>query len=323
MQPTIFCTAPIPGMIYLNGRFAGEASADRPLFAPISPYGAVYVEYRPLSSGHGALARKCVFSGGSLLPDSIADADGLSAIDWPGQILELEFTPPQQVQESFLLEGIACTLSRGEDTRLQIGGLNVPLPDAAQRPRLERIHGSPMLLGDIQDGGQYLLTLSQDFSAQTGTLTADQINFDGRDMLHTITSSGDIVGHSRLEQWLVDASGLQRVSSEPIWSNGAPQWPQTAEDTMRAAVEAALAEQFSESDAYFTHALAISAPLSAIADVCDLCIPMKYGMPASRPCVGLMQVENAHFATVRPLYYRAALTGGMQGPWQIDWISME
>ena len=67
MQPTIIFTAPVPGMIYLNGHFAGEASGDHPLFAPVSPFGAVYIEYRPLARGYPATATKCVFSGGRKL----------------------------------------------------------------------------------------------------------------------------------------------------------------------------------------------------------------------------------------------------------------
>ena len=50
MQPTIICTAPTEGMICLNGRFAGEVSKERPLFAPVSPFGALYIEYRPLTA---------------------------------------------------------------------------------------------------------------------------------------------------------------------------------------------------------------------------------------------------------------------------------
>ena len=76
MQPTIVCTAPVAGMIYINGRFAGEASRERPLFAPVSPCGATYLEYRPLT-GSGALARRCVFSGGAPMPESLAGAEGL------------------------------------------------------------------------------------------------------------------------------------------------------------------------------------------------------------------------------------------------------
>ena len=50
---------------------------------------------------------------------------------------------------------------------------------------------------------------------------------------------------------------------------------------------------------------------------------MKYGVPDARPCVGLLKAENAHLATVRPLYYRAEPVGGRQGPWQITDISLE
>ena len=35
MQPTIIIHVPGAGMIYLNGRFAGEATPQRPLFAPV------------------------------------------------------------------------------------------------------------------------------------------------------------------------------------------------------------------------------------------------------------------------------------------------
>ena len=35
MQPTLAIVAPAPGMIALNGRFAGEASPDEPLLAAV------------------------------------------------------------------------------------------------------------------------------------------------------------------------------------------------------------------------------------------------------------------------------------------------
>ena len=42
-----------------------------------------------------------------------------------------------------------------------------------------------------------------------------------------------------------------------------------------------------------------------------------------RPCVGLLKAENAHLATVRPLFYRAEPVAGSQGPWQIGAVSLE
>lgn len=92
---------------------------------------------------------------------------------------------------------------------------------------------------------------------------------------------------------------------------------------MIAAVEAALAGLPAEAEGYLSPALAVEQPLSAIKETCDLCVAMKYGVPDARPCVGLLRAENAHLATVRPLYYRAEPAGGRQGPWQITAVSLE
>ena len=287
MQPTIICTAPVPGMIYLNGRFAGEASRERPLFAPVAPGGAAYLEYRPLTGG-GALARRCVFSDGAPLAESLENADGLSCVAWPGGVLEVEFAPVSSSVERFAVEGVPCAIDRGERTALTFGGLTQIVPDGAQPPRLLREKDAAALLGEAAGGGQYLVALSPGLDAPLGILSADRIDPAGGGMFSAITALGDSVGHGRLEQWLLDGSGLHLASVESVWSAGAPAWPQTAEATMIAAVEAALA-----------------------------------GLPGERPCVGLLKAENAHLAAVRPLYYRAEPAAGLQGPWQITWLSLE
>jgi len=323
MQPTIVITAPVPGMIYLNGRFAGEAGPDRALMSPVSPYGALYAEYRPLAPGQRAAAFKCVFSAGRLIADSIADARSISAIQWPGNILEIEIRSPEKYSEHFMLGDKPCTLEYSRGMRMVWAGLEIPLPDRALRPSLISLHGIPALKGDIEHRGQYLITLSRGLAVQTGVLTADHIDAGDGDILHAMVSFNDTVGHGRLEQWLVDDDGLKRLSSEPVWPSGGPSWPQTAEDTMIAAVEAALQGLFGEADNYFTPSLGDTSPLNAISDVCDLCLPMKYGIPDQRPCIGLLHMENECFATVAPLWYRAHLAGGPQGAWQIEWISLE
>ena len=322
MQPTIVCTAPVAGMIYINGRFAGEASRERPLFAPVSPCGATYLEYRPLT-GSGALARRCVFSGGAPMPESLAGAEGLSCVAWPGGVLEAEFAPAAEATEHFALESLPCAIVRGGETVLRFDGLEIPLPEGAQPPRLMRLNGAAALLGDVAGGGQYLAALSPDLTAQIGMLSARRIDPADGGMLSAIVDLEDSVGHGRLEQWLIEPAGLTRVSSESVWTGGAPRWPDTAEGTMIAAVEAMLAGLPGEAEGYLSPALAQSRPLDAIADICALCVPMKYGLPGERACVGLLSPENPHLATVRPLYYRAEPSGGTQGPWRIAAVWLE
>jgi hypothetical protein len=290
---------------------------------PVPPFGAVYIQYAPLAPGQRASAFKCVFSGGRVLPDSIADAPGVSAIQWPGGILEMEISCPEPFSETFDLGPVAGRIDHGCETVLSSGSLRINLPDRAKVPGLVSLQGTPALKGDIDGGGQYLVTLTESLSAVTGYLCADRIDAGDSDIIHAMTASGDIVGHGRLEQWMADGTGLRRVSSEPVWTSGGPAWPETAENTMIAAVQAALEGLWSEADNYFVPALADTSPLNAIGDVCDMCLSMKYGLPGSRNCVGLMRMENERLAAVTPLFYRAQMTGGAQGPWQIGWISTE
>ena len=321
MQPTIICTAPETGVIYVNGRFAGEAARERPLFVPICPSGAAYLEYRPLV-GEGSLARRVVFSGGAPMADGLAETPGLRCVAWPGGALEAEFALPDAQSECFLLEGLPCALTRGEDCLLEINGLRLLLPHGASRPQLLRLPGAVALTGEFTGGGQYLATLTADLGAQTGLLVAQRIDPVEAGLFSAIVDLGDSVGHGLLEQWLADGNGLNRVSSQSVWSCGAPRWPATAEGTMIAAVEAALAGQDAEASEYLNPALARDAPLAAIREVCDMCVPMKYGPPDARPRVGLLKAHGNRLAVVRPLYYTASPGGGRQGPWQIDGMEM-
>ncbi len=323
MQPTIICTAPEAGIIYLNGRFAGEASRERPLCAPVVPSGALYVEYRPLAGCSDGMARRLVLSGGVPLAGPLADCAGLDCVCWPDGAVEIELTPVSRSSERFPLEGTDCELSMGGGTTLSLNGLDIPLPDGAGRPRLIRFRSAAALVGDIDGGGRYLASLSPDLSAHTGTLFADAIELSEDGTITAVASRGDSVGHGSLEQWVLDGSGLSRVSTEAVWSHGAPRWPRTAGETMIAAVEAVLAGLPDEAEGYLSPALARDRPLDAVDEICDLCLPMKYALPDSRPCVGLMKAVNDHLATVRPLYYRAEPVGGRQSSWQIEGISLE
>ena len=206
---------------------------------------------------------------------------------------------------------------------MTLNGVEISLPQGALPPCLIRPGGVPALTGGLEGGGSYLATLAPDLSAPTGLLTADHIDFVSGDMLNAIVSLDDGVGHGRLEQWLVDAGGLHLASSEPVWSAGAPHWPETAEATMRAAVEAVLAGLNGEAEGYLSPGLAASRPLDAIAGICDVCAPMKYAPPDPRPCVALIKGEGPCLARARPLYYSAEPSGGRQGPWQITSLGLE
>ena len=310
MQPTLVITAPIPGMVYINGHFAGETSAERPLFAPVAPFGPVYLEYRPLEEGWLSLARRLVMSGGRPMSDSLPDS--LFAVLWPEGITEIEFSPGRILSEAvecFSLASIPCRMYGGQNPVLEAGACVCALPENACRPELLTADHCLALTGRT-DCDEYLLTLSADASMQTGFLRADRFDYDSDGTLHAVTRENDITGHATLERWQLTESGPQLISSERIWEDGIPRRPSSAEEAALAAVEAALKNDLPAAESFLSPAVRGRLALTHLTELGSACMPMKYALPGSINCIAMLSIEGDRCASVRPLYYHADLLNG-------------
>lgn len=319
MQPLLAVTAPHPGLIYLNGHFAGELSREQPLLRPVCATGALYLDYRPLTRACRSMARRIVFSGGAPMEASVEAAENLSAVIWPGNVTELELLPEERdaPPRIFSLSGHDFRLE-GNPPRLSCDGRELcTLPEGAQPPSLQTLPEGVVLMGQAAEG-MYLVASRADLRSQTGFLLARQIDLEGDGRIRAIVAREDAVGHATLEIWRLTADGLVPVTSESAWAQGAPRWPQTPMQTAIAAVEAALAGLPAEAEGYLSPALRHSLSLDRLAESCDLCVEMKYAPPDARPCVGLLRLTGDRLARVSPLYFRASPSGGPQGPYQID-----
>ncbi len=323
MQPMLAIMARQEGLLYINGGFCGELGAERALYRPVNPFGALYLDYRPLTDAHRPMARRLVFSGGSVLRESAESAAGISLVLWPGGVVELELEPEpwQQPSQTFTLGGRQFMLEGSAEPRLYCeGALLGSLPAGAAKPELHKLRETSLLLGSCRDG-MYLMTLSPEMQA-TGFLMARRITLEAGDQALSLLEPGDLVGHAAQERWLLNKSGLTLLSSQPAWVDGSPRLPYTPEDTAIAAVEASLAGLMEEAESYLAPALLGSHPLDHLAEVCDLCVPMRYAVPGARGCVGLLQLEGASMARVRPLYYHAIPSGGA-APYLLDELSFD
>ena len=322
MQPTLVLSAPHPGMVYIDGRFAGEVSDEHPLLRPVGVQGPVYLEYRPLSNACRAMARRLVFSGGAPMAESAAAAENLNIVLWPGGAVEIEFSPRQERGSSLRASLAGHSFLLDADMRLCCDGRALAvLPEGAQLPELRTAEGGAMLTGRCE-GGFYLLTTDGEFQRQTGFLRARNLDFEADGRIRAVATPPDLVGHATLETWRLTPEGLLPVASEPAWAHGAPRWPRTPGETARAAVEAALSGLDAEAEGYLAPALRARAPLRNLRERCDLCVEMKYAPPQARPCVGLLTLEGENLAQVRPLYFRATPSGGPQGPYQIEELEL-
>lgn len=312
MQPTLTIIASVPGVVMLNGRFAGEVSAEMPLLIPVQPYGPTYLDYHPLVPGWMPMARKLVFSGGMPLEDSLSRAEDVYALIWPGGVTELELSPAAtggDVEEGSL-DGIAYKMTRAETCTLEMGAVRCNLPANAQTPNLNRQNGCVCLFGRAGDM-QYLLTLSEDLSRQTGELVADRIDFEAPQILRTQTDRRDIAGRATVERWQMDAAGLHPLSAQTIWIDGTPRIPATPEEAALSAVESAL---LGEANAFLPVELQQQLSPEAEDRLAEVALPMKYAPPNGRPCIALVCPRSSNSAVVLPLYYQVAFDGGQ---WKI------
>ena len=320
MQPMLVFSATEPGMLHINGHFAGEISADAPLMRPSASHGALLLDYRPFDDTYRPMARRLVFSGGKPMPETLESAGGINCVIWPGSVIEIElapmeYLPTQQVFShgcsSFLLEG-------GPEPKLQCEGRQLcTLPEGASMPRIQNLRDGIALLGECT-GGMYLATADTQMRAITGFLRAKRIEIMPDERIRAVVAPGDTVGHASTEEWQLTAAGLQLVSSQFSWEHGAPVWPQTPEATALAAVEAAMAGLDDEADGYMLPRLREQHPLRDIGSRCDLCVKMKYALPDSGPCIGLLRLEGSSLARVEPLHFRAVPSDRREFPWQLE-----
>ncbi len=297
MQPTLAVSAPVAGVVYLNGRFAGECAADAPLFFPAAPRGAHYLEYRPLERGAVPLARRLVLAEGR----PMAAPEDVFCVCWPGGVVEVK---------------LACE----ETPRVRWG--NAELPPGAGKPEEEApLEGGTLLLGRF--GAQrYAATLDAE-GTLNGFVRFDALRGREGDNLLCLTDRGDAVGHALLEHWQASGAGFRLLSSENAWAHGAPRWPQSEEGTALAACEAALLGLSGEADGYLAPEKRGQNFVGTLISGANACGKVKYAPPDAHGAVALFFPIDERLTQVRCARFRGVPAGGTQGPWQIAAMWME
>lgn len=310
MQPTLVICASQPGILYLNGLFSGEISPDEPLIRPVSPRGAVYMDFRPLESGYFPVTRKIVFSGGKPMAESVEKAEDMGVILWPGGICEIEITPPpfeDTAPRRFSYGGHDFVIS-GDVPKLYCGQhLLGTLPEGASTPEVFKLEGGYAFMGR-SNGAKYLLCSDAALKNGTGFIAADEISIEDDETITAVLLEKDIAGHASTEKWRLTPSGPELISSEPGWQNGRAKAPETAEETAVAAVQAALMGKADEAAGYLSEEMKNKNVLDALFGKYDLCTTMKYAHPDNRPCIALVRLAGEHMAVAEPMYYSCQMT---------------
>lgn len=319
MQPVLLISAPVAGILYVNGRFVGEIESEKPMVLPVTAWGALYLEFRALEAGWQDLARRLTLSGGTVMSQGLAR--DLFVIAWPGGVTEVEMSPQRasvaERRQMNYEQGITYALCEGAETYLEVEKVRCVLPEGAKIPQMIRWGNALLFMGEARADGRYLAVVSSDGTRLLGLLQAQQIELDGN-MIRAITRQTDVVGHAKLETWRLDGDALVLEGGEPAWAHGAPRWPGSAQDAALAALQATFLGLDAEADGYLVPNLAGKGLVRSKVEGFDGCAELKFAMPDARNAVGLLKTESPNCARVTPLYYAASPMGGMQGAWRIS-----
>lgn len=320
MQTVLLIRSETAGAVYVNGRLAGDVDSQHPASLPVSPFGAIILEYRPFTSGYLPLALRIPLSQGKPMMKE-ADDPRIYAALWPDGLIELELIPeksPSALPPRFLGQaGDVRVFASGSSVLCETpsGSFSHPLPHSASAPAFTPLQAGLLLSGTLPDSSQYALVLSHDGASCPLTLTGQSLSLLESGALRIIRPLGDSVGHARLETWTcTPPQNWQCIAAEPMWTTGAPNWPSTPEAIAVAAIEAAQLGYRAEAAAYFS----LSCPCGDILDAVsayDGCTPLRSPLLSGEPAVGLMKMEGG-LLQITPAVYRAS-PGGPHG-WQID-----
>lgn len=303
MQPILAVTAPEAGMIYINGSFAGETGPDMPLLRPVNPFGAVYIEYKPLSALFLPMARRLVFSSGRPLAENIT---GMHLLIWPGFVCEAELAPELRApyaRTGFRSGGRDFTIETLHAKSALYAGYThlADLPAHAQPPALYDLQNGAVFLGSCA-GGQYLLALKSNLEHALGLLCAKIISIGSDEVIHAFVQLDDLAAHAFEERWQLGPEGFKLFSRENAEAIVAPVRPDSPQAAMRAAVEAVFARCTDSAAGYLSPTLSVKALEDVLADY-DLCVEMKYPPPNAQPCIGLVRLISDALAEVDPLCF--------------------
>lgn len=321
MQSVAAFVAGMKGIVYVNGRFAGECGPDGTLILPVSRENMLYCEFRPFNPRFIPCAGAVKISGGRAIYEDFGD--GICMVQWPGNVLEVEFLPRSAFvpeSEYGMIGEFPAAVIPGEGSLLRISGQAVGLPAGAKLPD-EYVNGAcHAFLGDVGKG-RYMACFHKGDMTPVGMILGDKISEDGEGRHVCFTALNDIVGHVRMETWEIGADGPYIIGTEYGWGDGGPKWPEDAESAALAALQAGILGLWDEAEGYIDHLQRGKGVVKGICEGADGAVALSYPAPGARKAVGILKNVARGMGVVEEVYYKGKAEGGAQGMWTVEFLS--
>ncbi len=324
MHPMIMLTSDSEGLVYANGTYLGEVRKEAPIFRPVSPYGAVNLEFRPFHPMALPVSIKIVFSNGKPLSQSFPGESGATVTSWPFGITEIRL-PINIIHTGapFIktLTGAGRTFKYIKtpagaylETEFQ-GRMSVhPLPKYADEPVFAEGDGVLYVSGSARTDLRYALILTQTGEHMLISLLGKDISFLPGGRIRLIKETGDLAGHETEEIYLKNDAVFQMESSRIQKSPDKEFRAVTPFECAVCAAESILYSLEDELSEYFAPEFSMDEQTNALIRSAASIRPLLFTPPDGRSAVAALSKSAPAFFEAAPLYYRAEMTNGV---WKI------
>lgn len=283
-----------PGLLTVNGQFCGRVD-DSPHTYITHADDCGYLMLTPLTDGFLPLAREIRLRAHQLL----APPEGVYALQWPEGVCQLELRPspfPAPSPET------------------------PPIPPDAQDVVRRPVQGDRLLCSWRGKDGAFL-RLCDEEGQILQTLCAKRFTWDTPDVLQAFEDANDFVGHATLCAYRLTRDGFSLLSRQNIWADGAPRWPTTPLQTLRAYLEALHIGADAEAAHYLT-APDRHSVLGAFDRVVELRYPLLEPDERLPLALGILTVVSPTLARVQAVCARARAAAHAQGPYKLEEIRL-
>lgn len=324
MHPMILLSSSAEGTVYANGVYLGEIRKDAPVFRPVSPYGAVSLEFHPFVPMALPTNIRIVFSNGKPVAESLGSERGLNVTSWPFGITGIEFFINRIHTSAPVIKTLTCAgrtfrfiktpASSYIECEFQGRISTHLLPKGADAPVLAEGEGVLYVSGSTEENTRYALALTHSGEHVLLNETGKEISFLPGRRIRVIKSINDLAGHESEEILTMKNAGFESEGVRILKNPDADFRAVTPAECAVCLAEAILYGFEDEIDFYLSPACKADDQTRDIIRNASSVRPLLFTPPDGRSAVAAVKRISPVFSEAAPLYYRAEMTDGI---WKI------
>lgn len=324
MQPMIMITSLFDGLISINGAYQGEVRSDAPLFRPVSPFGAIAIEFRPFKPLTLSIAARIAFSNGKPVQGSIRPEACVFVTSYPFGITEIALSPMlihASAPTIKTLTGAGRTfkfIKHAAYSCLEAefqGRVHAhPLPEGALEPVFAEGNGVLFVSGETEKGMRYALVLTQTAEHLLLSMTGREITFLPGGKIKVVRALNDLAGHEKAEIHALKDAQFEIESAEIHKNPSGDFCAVTPAECALCTAENIIMGLEDEIPLYLSPAFSLSDETKSIISACTSARPLRFTPPDGRSAICVIKPISPSLAEAVPIYFKGEL---VDGTWKI------